>query len=207
MERLGDKIFLLSRVIERTARGYSVEANLKYIRDVIPVLGSGRLETRVDSKCEEDTNDRVTGGAGEREASRVQDSRGKAAVGVLGACRHCVQRQGNSRKGHVSHRERREKRIARYLKGVPSGKCSIEINRFPPHVNVYTDSDSTPKRARAQAVESRSGEARLFLLGQENTVSELDFCRSRITRSDNWNFRRDGGETPLEKNWDTKSHS
>ena len=33
------------------------------------------------------------------------------------------------------------KRIARYLKGVPITKCLIEINRFPPFVNVYTDSD------------------------------------------------------------------
>ena len=39
MEKLGDKIFFLGRVIERTARGYSVEANPKYIRDVIAVLG------------------------------------------------------------------------------------------------------------------------------------------------------------------------
>ena len=39
MEKLDDKIFFLGRVIERTARGYSVEANPKYIRDVITVLG------------------------------------------------------------------------------------------------------------------------------------------------------------------------
>ena len=39
MEKLGDKIFFLGRVIERTARGYSVEASPKYIRDVIAVLG------------------------------------------------------------------------------------------------------------------------------------------------------------------------
>ena len=39
MEKLGDKFFFLGRVIERTARGYSVEANPKYIRDVIAVLG------------------------------------------------------------------------------------------------------------------------------------------------------------------------
>ena len=31
--------FFLGRVIERTARGYSVEANPKYIRNVINVLG------------------------------------------------------------------------------------------------------------------------------------------------------------------------
>ena len=72
------------------------------------------------------------------------------------------------------------KRIARCLKGVSIAKCLIEINRFPPFVNVYTDSgwagtctqiatgqDNT-KRARAPAVESLSGEARLCLLGQKH---------------------------------------
>ena len=39
MEKLGDKKFFLGRVIERTARGYSVEANPKYVRDVIAVQG------------------------------------------------------------------------------------------------------------------------------------------------------------------------
>ena len=38
MEKLGDKIFVLGRVIERTDRGYSVEANPKYLRDVIAML-------------------------------------------------------------------------------------------------------------------------------------------------------------------------
>ena len=33
------------------------------------------------------------------------------------------------------------KRIARCLKGVSIAKCLIEIDRFPPFVNVYTDSD------------------------------------------------------------------
>ena len=39
MEKLGNKFFFLGRVIERTTRGYSVEANPKYIRDIITVLG------------------------------------------------------------------------------------------------------------------------------------------------------------------------
>ena len=39
MDNLGGTIFFPGRVIERTARGYSVEANPKYIRDVITVLG------------------------------------------------------------------------------------------------------------------------------------------------------------------------
>ena len=34
-----DKFYFLVRVIERTARGYSVEANPKYIRNLINVLG------------------------------------------------------------------------------------------------------------------------------------------------------------------------
>ena len=50
----------LGRVIERTARGYSVEANPKYMRDVINVLGFEEAKTRDDSECEEDANDRIT---------------------------------------------------------------------------------------------------------------------------------------------------
>ena len=34
-----DQVFFLGRVIKRTVRGYSVEANPKYIRNVIAVLG------------------------------------------------------------------------------------------------------------------------------------------------------------------------
>ena len=56
MEKLGDKIFFLGSVIERTTRGYSVEANQKYIRDMLPVLG---LE-EAKPECEEDANDRIT---------------------------------------------------------------------------------------------------------------------------------------------------
>ena len=44
MEKLGDKNFFLGRVIERTARGYAVDANPKYIRDVIAVLGLGEAK-------------------------------------------------------------------------------------------------------------------------------------------------------------------
>ena len=92
------------------------------------------------------------------------------------------------------------KRIARYLKGVPIAKFLIEINRFPPFVNVYTDSDwAGQPRARARVVESHSGEARLFLPGQERNSQWLEICRSRIVRPDTWNVRRDGGKTSLER--------
>ena len=39
MEKTGDKFYFLGRVIERMARGYSVEANPKHIRNVVNVLG------------------------------------------------------------------------------------------------------------------------------------------------------------------------
>ena len=38
MGKLGDRIFFLARLIERTALGYSVVANPMYIRDVIAVF-------------------------------------------------------------------------------------------------------------------------------------------------------------------------
>ena len=79
MEKRCNTIFFLGRVIERTARGYSVEANPR--RDCC--AWSGRLETSVDSKREEDANDRVEL---ETEASRVHNSCGKAVVHVPGAC-------------------------------------------------------------------------------------------------------------------------
>ena len=58
MEKTGDKFYFLGRVIERTARGYSVEANPKYIRNVINVLGLEEAKPGDDSKCEEDANDK-----------------------------------------------------------------------------------------------------------------------------------------------------
>ena len=60
MEKLGDKIFFLGRVIERTARGYSVEANPKYIRRRDNCSWFGRRKTCDDSECEEDANDSIT---------------------------------------------------------------------------------------------------------------------------------------------------
>ena len=55
MAQLGDKIFFLGRVIERTARGYPVEANPKYIRDVIAVIGlkDSRPVSTPSVKCEQ----------------------------------------------------------------------------------------------------------------------------------------------------------
>ena len=59
MEKTGDKFYFLGRVIERTARGYSVEAIPKYIRNVMNVLGLEEAKPSDDSKCKEDANDRI----------------------------------------------------------------------------------------------------------------------------------------------------
>ena len=75
LAQLDDQIFFLGRVIVTTARGYSVEANPKYIRDLIAVLGLEGLDTCGDFKCQDNTNDRVAGRTGERKTGRVQDSR------------------------------------------------------------------------------------------------------------------------------------
>ena len=38
-----------------------------------------------------------------------------------------------------------------------------------------------------------------FCLVKNTTVSELEFCRSRVLRSDNWNFGRDADKISLER--------
>ena len=73
-------------VIVRTSCGYSVEANPKYIRDVIAVLG---LEDSRDVPTPSVKRTPTTESLVELEnekTSRVQDSRGKAVVHVPGAC-------------------------------------------------------------------------------------------------------------------------
>ena len=58
MEKTSDKNFL-GRVIERRTRGYSVEANTKYIRNVINVLGLEESKPVMTPDVEEDANDRI----------------------------------------------------------------------------------------------------------------------------------------------------
>ena len=84
LERPGDQK-LFRKVIVRTAHGYSVEANPKYIRDVMAVLG---LEDSrpVATPSVERTPTTESLVELERETSRVQDTREKAVVHVPGAC-------------------------------------------------------------------------------------------------------------------------
>ena len=170
MEKLGDKMLFLGRVIERTARGYAVEANLKYRRDCC--AWSGRLETSADSEREEDATDRVTGRAGDREASCVQNSREKAVVHVPRAdITYRVKETARKIMCFTESDEMNVKRIARYLKGVPICEVLDSDQQIPSvreRVHRQRLDRTTPKRARALAVESHSGEARLCLLGQEH---------------------------------------
>ena len=130
-------------MIERTARGYSVEANSKYIRDVIAVLG---LEDSRPVSTPSVKRTPTTESLVELETERRAVHR--TAVGkLLYMCQeradimYSVNETARKIMCPTESDEINVKRIARHLKGVPIAKCLIEINRFPPFVNVYTDSD------------------------------------------------------------------
>ena len=106
MEKTGDKIHFLGRVIERPARGYSVEANSKYIRNVIKVLGLEEAKpVMTPSVKRTPTTESLVELEGERRAMH------RTVVGkLLYMCqeRAVVQREGNSKKNCMSNRERRD---------------------------------------------------------------------------------------------------
>ena len=105
VEKTGDKIYFLVRVIERTARGYSVEANPKYIRNVINVLGLEEASPVMIPRVKRTpTTESLVELEGERRAM-YRTVVGKTVVHVPGASRRHVQREGNSKKDYVSDRE------------------------------------------------------------------------------------------------------
>ena len=105
MEKTGDKIYFLGRVIERTARGYSVEANPKYIRNVINVLGLEEAKpVMTPSVKRTSTTELLVELEGER---RVMYRTVVGKLLVVASRRH-VQREGNSKKNQMSNRERRD---------------------------------------------------------------------------------------------------
>ena len=105
MEKTGDKIYFLGRVIERTARGYSVEANPKYIRNVINVLGLEEAKpVMTPSVKRTPTTESLVELEGERRAM-YRTVVGKTVVHVPGTGRHHVQREVNSKKDHMCNRE------------------------------------------------------------------------------------------------------
>ena len=135
MGRLAQLEIFLGRVIVTTARGYSVEVNPKYIRDVIAVLGLGdsRLVATPSVK-RTPTNE-----------SLVELENDKRAVfrTVVGKLLYLHQERADITYSVKAARkiEMNMRRIALFLNGLPSANCLIEIVTFPQYVNVYTDSD------------------------------------------------------------------
>ena len=86
LARLGDQIFFLGRVIVRTARGHSVEANPKYIRDLIAVLGlEDSRPVSTPSVKRTPTTESLVKLENEKRAV-YRTAVGKAVVHVPGAC-------------------------------------------------------------------------------------------------------------------------
>ena len=143
MEKMGDKIYFLGRVIERTARGYSVEANPKYIRNVINVLGLEEAKPVMTPKVKwTPPTESLVELEGERRAmyrTVVEE--------LLYMCQeradvmYTVKDTARKITCPTESDEMNLKRIVRYLKGAPSAQRLIEIITPPNFVNVYTDSD------------------------------------------------------------------
>ena len=127
----------------RRARGYSVEANPKYIRDVIAVLGlpDARPVAIQNVKRTPTTESLV-------ELENKKRAVYRTVVGkLLYMCQERADIMNSVREtaGKITclaeSDEMNVKRIARCPKSVPNAKCLIEISAFPQSVNVYTDGD------------------------------------------------------------------
>ena len=171
MERLGDQNFFLDRVIARTALECSVEANPRCIRDVIAVLG---LDSRpvATLKCQENTNDRVTGRTGERETSCVQ------AVGkLLYLCQervdimYSVNETARKITCPTESDEMNVKSIARYLKKCPESKVFDRDQHIPTErerVHRQRLGKTAPNVKEHKRWSYAMVKAQLFLHGQEH---------------------------------------
>ena len=120
-----------------------MEANPKYFRDVIAVLGLEEAKhVKVPNVKRTPTTESLVELENERRAMY------RTVVGTL--LYMCLERADimysvkETSRNITCPTERDEmnlKRIVRYLKGVPSAKCLIEFVTPPTFVNVYTDSD------------------------------------------------------------------
>ena len=144
MEKTGDKIYFLGTVIERTARGCSVEANPKYIRNVINVLGLEEAKpVMTPSVKRTPTTESLVELEGERRAMH------RTVVGkLLYMCQeradvmYSVKETVRKITCPAESDEMNVKRIARYLKRCPERKVfDRDQHIFPPFVNVHTDSE------------------------------------------------------------------
>ena len=173
MEKTGDKFYFLGRVIERTARGYSVDANPKYIRNVINVLGLEESKTVMTPSVKRTpTTESLVELEGERRAMY------RTVVGkLLYMCQeradvmYSVKETARKITCPTESDEMNLKRIVRYLKGAPSAKSLIEIITPSKFVNVYTDSDWAGQCYNVQEhkwAELCSGEMQHSQHGQEH---------------------------------------
>ena len=132
IEKLGDKIFFLGRVIERTARGYSVEANPKNIRDVIAVLGleDSRPVSTTSVKRTPTTESLIELETERRAVYRTAVGKQLYMCQERADIMYSVKETARKITCSTESDEMNVKRIGRYLEGVPIAKCLIEINRF-----------------------------------------------------------------------------
>ena len=128
MEKTGDKIYFLGRVFERTARGYPVEANPKYIRNVINVLGLEEAKpVMTPSVKRTPTTESLVELEGERRAMY------RTVVGkLLYMCQEradvmcSVKETARKITCPTESDEMNLKRVVRYLKSAPSAKSLID---------------------------------------------------------------------------------
>ena len=129
--RQNDQVFFLGRVIKRTVRGYSVEANPKYLRDVIAVLGLEEAKpVTTPSVKRTPTTESLAELENERRA--VQNRCGKTAVHVSRTGRHHLQRERNSTK-IICPTESDEMNVKRIVK-IPERRSECKV----PDRNGYT---------------------------------------------------------------------
>ena len=119
-----DQVFFLGRVIKRRVRGYSVETNPKYIRDVIADRGldeakpvttpSVKKTPSTESLVELENERRAMYKTAVGKLLYMCQARGDIMFSVKGTARKIICPTEND--------EMNVKRIVKYLKGAPSAK-------------------------------------------------------------------------------------
>ena len=191
--QLDDQIFVLGKVTVRIAREYSVEANPKYMRDVIAVLG---LVATPNGK-RTPTTESLVGLENDKRAAY------KIPVGkLLHMCQeradimYSVNETARKIICSTESDEMHMKRITRYLE-----ECLVEILTFPQSVNVHTNSDWASQPLTCKSTSGGVVQRRNATLSARSrpAVSEPESRRSRTVCPDNKNCQRSGDETPDER--------
>ena len=179
-----------------------MEANPKYIRDVIAVLGVEEAKpVTTPSVKRTPTKESVVELENESRATY------RTVVGKLFyMCReradimYSVKETARTITCPTESDETTFKRIVRYLKRVPSAKSLIEIVTPPKFVTVYTDSDWAGQATTCNSTSGgvvQKGNATLTAWSRTQQTVSLSSAEARIIRPDDWNCRRNGDETSL----------